>query len=360
MNEHPDSIDPPSAPSPTLSNAANPTPEASHQRLRTPRNIVAAATAWLPAAVMFVSWLLWREKLPSQVPSHWTGFGGPDRFTDAFVFWVGLFGVAVIGAMGSTLLLFLPSVRTRQRRFAFFILGFLAGLVTGMWLTSAGLSLTSESIEDARLGFGLIAVLCAGAYGFVPYLIADRPVLSFTDELESEEIEPLDIPEHRIVAWSTTFAAPIFGWAAAFSLALGVLVNWPLITGDQGLADWFPIALNATIFVLLVGLARLRVTVDWRGLRVTSALFGVPFKRIKPSRIVSVESAELKASDWGGWGYRFGSDRSAIFLRAGEGLVVRLTSGCLFAVTMKDSATAAALLATVRDQAKAHQLPSTS
>jgi len=67
-------------------------------------------------------------------------------------------------------------------------------------------------------------------------------------------------------------------------------------------------------------------------------------KSIGLSRIRTVRSEPVNPGSWGGWGYRVMPGRSAVVLRAGEGVVLTLTNGKEFAVTVDDSATLASVL----------------
>lgn len=96
---------------------------------------------------------------------------------------------------------------------------------------------------------------------------------------------------------------------------------------------------------------RLRVSVDWRGLRVVS-LFGIPLKRIALDQVAVVEATEVRPMDWGGWGYRVMPGRSAVVLRSGPGLVVTTAADKQFAITIDDPEQPAALLQALAGRAR--------
>jgi hypothetical protein len=60
-------------------------------------------------------------------------------------------------------------------------------------------------------------------------------------------------------------------------------------------------------------------------------------------------------TELGGWGYRVRPERSGFVLRSGEGIVLRLTDGREFVVTVDDAATAAALFNAYLDRARPEQ-----
>jgi hypothetical protein len=90
--------------------------------------------------------------------------------------------------------------------------------------------------------------------------------------------------------------------------------------------------------------------VDRRGLRLTSAVAGVPLKRIPLTDIISAAAEQIDPADWGGWGYRVAPGRSALVLRAGPGLVLRLRDGRRFAITVDRPQNPATLVAALQAQ----------
>lgn len=98
---------------------------------------------------------------------------------------------------------------------------------------------------------------------------------------------------------------------------------------------------------MVAAFASIRCTADVRGLRV--CLLGrVPIKRIRLDQMASVSAESIDPMQWGGWGYRVMPGRSALVLRSGPGLVVQMTDGRRFAVTLPDPDTPAALLNALR------------
>lgn len=114
--------------------------------------------------------------------------------------------------------------------------------------------------------------------------------------------------------------------------------------------NWF---IGAPLFVLALVVAtfcRPHVTVDRRGLTV-SGLLPRPRVRVPLERMTGADSRRVNAlAEYGGWGYRIRPERSGVITRSGEAIVVSLTSGREFAVTVDDSATGAALLNTLLDR----------
>ncbi|WKK72296.1 hypothetical protein Q0F99_04705 [Rathayibacter oskolensis] len=120
-----------------------------------------------------------------------------------------------------------------------------------------------------------------------------------------------------------------------------------LAEGAVGPAVAMAVLLGASALVTL-GFARLRVTADRRGLRVVSRVLGIPLRRIPLADIASASTAQLRPSEWGGWGYRIMPGRSALILGAGPGLVITTANQREFAISLRDPETPAALLEALR------------
>jgi hypothetical protein len=102
----------------------------------------------------------------------------------------------------------------------------------------------------------------------------------------------------------------------------------------------------------LAGVAAVFTTVQVQagpaGLDVRLAGGRLPARRIPLGEIESVEAAEIHPLAWGGWGWRWMPHRTAIVVRGGPGLVVRLRGGGRFAVTVDAPEGAVAALAAAR------------
>lgn len=84
------------------------------------------------------------------------------------------------------------------------------------------------------------------------------------------------------------------------------------------------------------------VKVDKDCLEVRCGHMGLPRRRIPLSHIIGADFApRVTPRQWGGWGYRWRPDQgTAVVVRRGEGLVLRLGDGHTFTITV-DNAEAA-------------------
>ncbi|GAA3381752.1 hypothetical protein [Cryptosporangium minutisporangium] len=308
------------------------------------RRVVAAASLLVPPLAIGVSWLAWHDRLPMRVASHWPDLtSAPDgtMATDAALAGTGAaaLGAAVAGAVTAAV----TTQSDATRRGAFAVVGFIGGMAAGLWLVPTALTLRAGSPDDAVLGGWVVALVASGAYGAVPYLLSP-PGSAPVSPVSADRV---DLRPGETGAWSRTITAPLFAWAGAGLLAIGVVhsaIMWA--TGQRsGALSLTPLILLGLVVALFV---RLRVTVDWRGLRVVPAALRIPLKRIPLDRVAEVGAVDVNPAEWGGWGYRWMPGRSAIVLRHGPGLVVTTTNGKRFAVTLDDPHEPAALLETLR------------
>ncbi|MET0955410.1 MAG: hypothetical protein ABWY68_05625 [Cryobacterium sp.] len=303
----------------------------------TGRERFAAATLWLPVLIVSVTATLWYPRLPAMLPIQWDGTGVSSTAPTVVV--IGITGaIALLGAV--TGLITLADAAADIRRGLVFAAGCAAGLSAGVWLVSAGLVLVTGSAEPSAGAWPLLGVL-AGVYGVIPWALSPRRPVE--RELHSPATVPLSASETG--AWFTTVKVPVFLWLAGILALLTVAIAaLSAVLGGAGAASSLTTGLVA---VLCLAFARLRVSVDRRGLRVVSGLLRVPLKRLPLDQVVSARAEHIRPTEWGGWGYRVLPGRSAIVVAGGPGIVVQRTNGTLFAVTVPEPELPAALLTTL-------------
>jgi hypothetical protein len=128
---------------------------------------------------------------------------------------------------------------------------------------------------------------------------------------------------------------------------------WPLalagLLGVVAVGLWFtsgaPVALLVVAVALGAGLlAWVQVTVDPRGLTIGLGPWAWAVKKVELATIAGASAEPILASEWGGWGYRIMPGRSALVLRSGPAIVLDLTDGRRFAVTVDGPQAPVALL----------------
>lgn len=199
------------------------------------------------------------------------------------------------------------------------------GVSFPMWHMAVGLGV-------AALAFGL-GLLLAGLLPVPEESAADGPAGGG---------ERIALARGEVAGWARSAGS---WWL--LPAALVVLGGGVVLLFTSGWAGAVPALL---VGVVLANFARPYVTVDRRGITV-SGLLPWPRIRVPLDRIEAASSRNINAlTEYGGWGYRLRPGRSGVMIRSGEGIVARLAGGRDFAVTVDDSATAAALLNTLIDQ----------
>ncbi|MFD4375948.1 hypothetical protein [Streptomyces sp. NPDC058486] len=148
---------------------------------------------------------------------------------------------------------------------------------------------------------------------------------------------------HPTAVW-TGRATNRFQWIAAVAgaafMALGITlaVESPWTSGIAALAMAVFGCVAAGLLVLFGTLAfvHVEVRVDDRAMEVRCGHIGVPRRTIPLTEVVDADYApRVNPRHWGGWGYRWRPDRgTAVVVRRGEGLVLRLADGRTFTVTV--------------------------
>ncbi|TQO20178.1 hypothetical protein FB472_1794 [Rhodoglobus vestalii] len=309
------------------------------------RDVIAALTLWVPLAVTVITWLFWREMLPSDLPRQWGSNGVSSTWpTGLAIVLVSL--VCVGSAIISTFALRESAAYIRRKTFLWS--GFAAGLACGVWLVTAGSTITSGTTAVPQVGAWPLLFMVLLAYGLIPFLIAHQWV---EPEPTEPPVEVLFTPTET-GAWISTVTVPIFAVVGVAMLSGGVALL-VLASREQSTGgDLWGAAILLVLVVPMVAFARVRISVDWRGLKVVTWILGISLKTIPLVSVKSVHTEALKPEQWGGWGYRVMPGRSAIILRTGPGIVVDTTNGKQFALSLKTPETPAALLSTLSAPAR--------
>ncbi|MBO8184237.1 hypothetical protein [Streptomyces spirodelae] len=133
--------------------------------------------------------------------------------------------------------------------------------------------------------------------------------------------------------------AAVGAGCVALGIDLAVDVTWsgglvPLVMSVVG-------CVAAGLLILFGTLAFVHVEVKVEGdtVEVRCGHAGVPRRRIPLRDVVEADHApSVTPRHWGGWGYRWRPEKgTAVVIRRGEGIVLRLGDGRLFTVTVDDA-----------------------
>ncbi|MGQ4386295.1 hypothetical protein [Streptomyces sp. SAS_270] len=137
---------------------------------------------------------------------------------------------------------------------------------------------------------------------------------------------------------------PALAGAACLALGIELAVDSAWTSGVAALAMSVVGCIAAGLLVLFGTLAfvHVAVKVDEDSLEVRCGHMGLPRRRIPLSHVVGADFApRVTPRQWGGWGYRWRPDKgTAVIVRRGEGVVLRLGDGHTFTITV-DNAEAA-------------------
>ncbi|SDJ38428.1 hypothetical protein [Streptomyces indicus] len=132
--------------------------------------------------------------------------------------------------------------------------------------------------------------------------------------------------------------------AACMALGIELAVDSPWTSGIAPLVMSVVGCVAAGLLMLFGTLAfvHVAVRVDTEALEVRCGHMGLPRRRIPLSHVVGAEFApKITPQQWGGWGCRWRPEKgTAVVVRRGEGLVLKLGDGRKFTVTVDDAQTA--------------------
>jgi hypothetical protein len=280
------------------------------------------------AVAFVVTAFLIRPDLPEPLAIRWTADGGAS-FAPFAAYVTG--GALMIVAAGWLVLSQALPVRrpVMMRRI---MMG--AGLFLTLFLTSAlaaGL-IGQTGLADARESRVDMTVLALGSGAAVSLGVTIAMVYKADQQWSPDddralqlaiarELDP-DLSRDSIRLWvharSSVFV--MIGIASLFPAALiAIAVPW----------------LGALLVVLaVIGAAFLfaRIKADRRGLRVLLAGV-VPVMDVPAGAISAASAADIRAADFGGWGYRHHSGTAAMLVSSGPAVVVKKTNGQRLAVS---------------------------
>jgi len=209
------------------------------------------------------------------------------------------------------------------------------------WLVPAGVTYAADSVRQAELG-GWIALLAA----FFFYGILIKYALPLDGGRDSATTPTAALQHSELTRWSTTVVSPLIAGVGIVAVA-SIPVATFLDSSDDG---WVGVAVGVSVVIvfLLVGaLAAIHVSIDSRGLTIRSALVRIPFMIIPLASIRAVRVDTVRATDWGGWGWRRRGSDTGYIMRGSSALAVERANGTTVFVTLPDPSEPASVLQTL-------------
>ena len=312
--------------------------ERRYTRQELTRRYLVAGSVMIMPAIFVVVWLQWHDNLPSTLPTHWDAGGNPDGFTNTATYTVIL---AIVLTLATIIGLLVSTSRrwpAGTERFWLAGAGSVQGMATALWFVSAIVTINHGDPETAPLGPWLFLVIASIAWGAVPALL--HPSSPAPRTRVDDPVIDRDAPAEP---WSETVSSGIMVALAALTAGIGIALVIPFILAGDGWMLFIGITLLITA-IPIVMLAKYRISIDESGFRASSALLGIPFKKLRLDEIEKASAGELIPAQWGGWGWRVAPGRSALVMGRGLGIMIRDTAGKEFAANLPDAHEAAAVL----------------
>ena len=298
-------------------------------------------------AIAGVVVLLSLDDLPALLAVHWDLAGSPDRFGSVAESVILIAVVSTVFAIIATLVTvslkagsgrsYVPKVlvATSVWLSAFLVLG-IGGTV---WM-QRGLVDASQSPSPTLPLF--IAFVVALPLAAAAWIATPSPT---TVPAPASDAPTLELGADERVLWVRN-ATPAATFVVVVVVGALACVAATFVGAFVGGAVVIPIVIVPALIVVVAAATLFwRVRVDATGV-VTRSAFGLPRFVVPIAEIAEARAIELTPMrEFGGWGIRVGTKgRLGIVLRAGEALEVQRHDGRVFAVTVDDAATAAALV----------------
>jgi hypothetical protein len=298
--------------------------------------VVAPAAVVLLALV--VASVVLGPSLPARMAVHFAADGTPDGWGSPWVMLAIALGLAALAVVVAAV-----SLRSTDRRTAATWVGvadLVAGSLATAWIVIALRHASGDGTLPVAWSIVILGVgLLAAGVPFVALVRGAAPVAA-------HDVPSLPVTPTARVAWRAHAGSAWFAGIGAVVVALGIVAAVGTSARDAGTAALASVPLVLAGLAMLA-LARVDVTVDARGLRVTSSWTRIPVMRVPLERIESGGWEDVSPGQWGGWGLRLSGRGIAYVTRSGPGLVVRLRGGRARLVTSADAERGAAVLTTL-------------
>jgi hypothetical protein len=309
------------------------------------RSLAATVVTVLPVAIVGWTAQSWRDRLPDPLPTHWSALSTPDGFTSYGGTWQVLIMVSAVGALLGVFGAALSWLNPLWQR-ATLGLGAAVGFgALGIWLATARAAWGRTDAHGAPLGWGVSLPVVLGIVAVVVVLavVGRRPCTAHTLPPAGRTTSALVLAPGERAVWSHRTFVP---WPLVIAVVMLVAA---LVLGFT--ADPVTGVVLAAAALAAGAFAWVQVTVDERGLRIGLGPWAWTVKKMPLEAIATATAESIEALDWGGWGYRVKPGRSALVLHSGPAIVLELTDGRRFAVTVDDPETPVALLDALRARA---------
>ncbi|MFT2750856.1 DUF1648 domain-containing protein [Clavibacter sp. Sh2036] len=297
--------------------------------------VAVVAPAAVIALVLGVAAVLLAPELPARIAVHFAADGSPDGWSSPWPMLAAALGLALLGTA-----LAVAALRVRDRRTAatvLLVVNLLAGSLATGWI---GIAMAGSVGDGTFPMWWSVVFLGVGALAAaIPLIVLVR----HASPVPAHDVPALPVTATARIAWRAHAGSAWFAGIGAAVVVTGIVAGISTSGIDAGTAALSSIPLVVSGLAVLV-LARVDVTVDARGFRVTSSWTRIPVMRVPLDRIESGGWEDVSPGEWGGWGLRLSGRGVAYVTRSGSGLVVRLRGGRARLVTVADAHQGAAVL----------------
>lgn len=290
----------------------------------------------LTAAALVAGLVAWHDRLPDPIASHWGLSGTPNGAMPFGAFLAVVLALWAVVAASGIAVLARGSESRQQRGIAFSALGTGAVFVIGLELLTVQANLDVPDWHQARSpGWQLAPHLALSAlFGWFGWLLGR---VGPHVEPEPPNGDELDLGSDERAVWVSQVSSRVLtalgGGAVVAGLAGGI--------AGAGLPFVAP---SALVGLACLAFSSARVHIDERGVRTALGPLRWPVRKIRLEHVDSARAETRNAWEVGGWGYRMRPGTTAVMLRSGECLVLRLVSGREFVLSVDHAQRGAELL----------------
>ena len=290
--------------------------------------------AFMLAAVVAVP-LVFADRLPDPVASHWGISGEPDGYMPLWLL-VTIAGGIVLFAW---LALVLADRRGTASSSMVAVVYFIGSLIVALQVLTVWANLDAPSWDAAKnVGLAHVAGVVAVAVlaGAIGWFLSGRDGVVFEGETGTE-VPTVHLGSDEYAVWASKSES---NWMPF--LAVAFLVAAAMAGGIAGL-----ILLGISVIVLMFSAAR--VIANDRGVSVGFGWWGWPRRWIELDDISRVEVLDVEPMSFGGWGLRVVGGRAAtgtwaVVIRRGPGIRIVRADAADIAVTVDDARRGAGLV----------------
>lgn len=298
------------------------------------RQLSAAVVLVLAPVLVAGVGLLTAGELPDPVPTHWNRSGEVDATMPLASFTVAIGIGASLASLAGLVLV------AAVRRGAGAVAGamgaaWLAWLLAGLYAATASAASGAASAADVDLPIAALLVAVAAPVAVAFLVRRLLPVEGRRAVVGSVPASPLALAPGERVVW--------VGGASSRRLLVSGLVL-AVLAMPLWFAVW-PAAVTAMVAAIaLAWIHVVTVRVDDAEVTVSWGPVLWPRVRVGLDGVASASAEDVEPLHWGGWGYRRTPRGRAALVRRGPALVLTLTDGQRFAVTVDRPEAAADLV----------------